>query len=75
MRYQVLHYSLCDGWTNTWTLGDEPMTFATAEEAQAEIDEFLADIQADIDCGDRDPDDNFSRDEFMVAPVDEEQVS
>lgn len=75
MRYQVLQYSLCDGWTNNWTVNDEPMTFASAEEAQAEIDEFLADIQADIDCGDREPDDGYSPDEFMVAPVDEEHPS
>lgn len=71
MRYEVRQYTLCDGWVNTWSDDKGPMTFATVEEAQAEIDEFLADIQADIDAGDREPEDGYSADEFMIAPVDE----
>ena len=54
---------------NTWTVGDQPETFATREEAQAEIDSFLAEIQAEIDSGEREPDAGYSADEFRIAEV------
>lgn len=68
-RYAVLHYTLCDGWTNTWSVNDQPMTFDSVEEAQAELDEFLADIQSEIDSGDRAPDEGYSQDEFKIEEV------
>lgn len=68
-RFEVLHDTLCGGWVNTWTVNDKPMTFATREEAQAEIDALLAEIQAEIDSGDRAPDAGYSPDEFRVEEV------
>lgn len=71
MKYHVLHYTLCGGWTNTWSLDDQPHVFDTFEDAQAELDEFFADIAHEIACGDRDPDNTYSRDEFRIEPINE----
>jgi len=44
MKYEVQHYTLCDGWRNTWTICEngieKPHVFDSEEEAQAELDEF-----------------------------------
>lgn len=50
MTYEVQHFTLCNGWTNTWTVLDEddtgqPETFATEAIAQAALNEFLAEIE------------------------------
>ncbi|MAJ64469.1 MAG: hypothetical protein CL557_12710 [Alphaproteobacteria bacterium] len=73
-RYEVQHYTFCDGWVNTWRVcnadgTDEPQTFATIEEAQAEIDEFLADIEAEIAAGERDEDQGYDASEFCIVEV------
>lgn len=71
MRYEVQHYTLFYGWVNTWAYAEtdgvmQPETFATAEEAQAALDEFLADIEQEVEAGQMAPHD---RDEFRVRPV------
>jgi hypothetical protein len=33
------------GWENVWTDDDEPSTFATRQEAQASIDDLIANMQ------------------------------
>lgn len=70
MKYEVQHYTLCDGWTNTWTICEDgiekPHVFDSQEEAQAELDEFFEDIAAEIQAGERKPDEGYSRDEFRV---------
>jgi len=52
-RFEVQEYTVVDGWINNWTVEipihiDEwvtrPQTFATADEAQAAIYEFFADL-------------------------------
>lgn len=73
-RFEVQHYTLCDGWVNTWRVcnadgTDEPQTFATIEEAQAEIDEFLADIEWEIVAGERDEDQGYDPSEFCIVEV------
>ncbi len=74
MTYEVQIYTLCDGWTNTWKViaedGTEtPETFATAAEAQAALDEFLAEIQAEIEAGQREPWESYDREEFRIVPA------
>jgi hypothetical protein len=44
-RWEVQHYTLCDGWTNTWSEDGRALTFATRREAEAELKEFLADTR------------------------------
>ena len=74
MRYEIQTFTLCDGWVNTWTVhhGDRtsaPETFTTKEEAQAALDEFFADIQEEIDAGQREPDEGYDREEFRIMPA------
>lgn len=69
MRYRVLQFTLCDGWVNTWQVDDEPKTFDSYAVARAELDDFLAEIQAEIASGERDPDNGYSADDFRIAPV------
>ncbi len=72
--YVVLQYTLCDGWTNTWFIEEDgisfPHTFESEAAAQTAIDEFLAEIELDIKNGERDPEDGFDAEEFRIAPVD-----
>jgi len=70
--FEVLHYTLCDGWVNCWTVLDAdgrevPKTFPTHEDAQAALDEFLAEIAAEIAAGDRKPDDGYDTGEYAVV--------
>ena len=65
-RYEVRHYTLCDGWINCWMLDDKPQVFESTEEAQLEIDEFFDDIQTEIDAGNRGPDEGYARNEFCI---------
>ena len=44
MTYQVQTYTLCDGWINTWTENDTPLTFDTLEEAQIALQDHLNDL-------------------------------
>jgi len=74
MKYEVQHYTICDGWINTWLVCDEdnneiPQVFDTKEEAQAELDEFLMDIQEEIKAGERKADEGYSADEFRITPL------
>ena len=43
IKYEVLTYTLCDGWINCWSDGEEnKSTFDTREAAQEEIDDVIA---------------------------------
>lgn len=71
MRYEVQHYTIIDGWVNTWSYNEgdgvmRPETFATREEAEAALAEHLQDLDEEFlagHCG------SYSSDEFRVAPV------
>lgn len=72
MTYEVQHHTLCAGWVNTWAIhhpdgSSEAETFDTAEQAQAALDEFLAETQAEIEAGQRASDEAYSRDEFRIV--------
>ena len=77
-RYEVQTWTLCDGWINTWSINEEaadnrftdrPETFATRQEAQEALDEFLADIQSEIHAGQRDADDGYDPEGFRIEQV------
>lgn len=77
-RYEVQHFTLCDGWINTWSYSAEilkgrfiefPETFASREEAREALDEFLADIQEEIHAGQREADEGYDPDDFRIAEV------
>ena len=71
MHYEVQHHTLADGWKNTWSFdeGDgvsHAETFATREEAQAALDEYLGDLQEELRAGNIEA---YDPDEFRVEYV------
>ena len=72
MSYEVQQFTLCDGWTNTWTVlledgSSVPETFATRAEAKAALAEFLADIADAVAAGDMEPDGGYCAAEFRIV--------
>ena len=77
-RYEVQTWTLCDGWINTWSIIEEagdniftdiPETFPTREEAQQGLNEFLFDIQSEIDTGQRSADEGYDAEDFRIVQV------
>ena len=72
--FEIQTFTLCDGWTNTWTVHhpdgtSEPERFATKAEAQAALDEFLAEIAEEIAIGLRDPDQGYDAEDFRIVAL------
>lgn len=67
--FEVQTYTFCQGWINCWTVDDQPQYFPTEQAAQAEIIEFLSDIDAEIVAGRRQPDEGYSSEDFRVRQV------
>lgn len=72
MTYEVQHNTPAGGWANTWLYheGDgifRAETFATAEEAEAALDEYLQDLEAEFRAGHTSR--RYGRDEFRVHHV------
>lgn len=78
LSFSILHCTDCDGWVHWGYIvrpdGTEiPQTFATREEAEEEINDFLSEIQQEINDGDRQPDEGYGRDEFEIIEIIENQ--
>ena len=76
MTYELQQNTLCQGCVNNWTIwddenGEQPHTFETVEEAQAELDDFFNDINTEILNGERDIENDFCIDEFMIVEIPE----
>ena len=74
-RYEVQHYTLCDGWINTWSDYDEdgnetPSTYDSFEDALNELDSFLDDEQEAFEEGNIES--PCDRDEFRIVEVEHE---
>ena len=73
MAYEVQTYTICDGWINTWSIEDEngtrPETFNTQKEAQTALKEFFADLQAEIDAGERAQDEGYDPDDYRIEKI------
>lgn len=71
--FEVHTFTFCDGWTNCWSIsderGDRPETFPTYALAEAEINDFLVEIQIQIEAGERDPDDGYDRSEYQIVEI------
>jgi hypothetical protein len=72
--FEIQTLTLCDGWTNTWTIhhedgSSEPERFATKAEAQAALDEFLAEIAEEIAIGIREPDQGYDWQDFRIVAL------
>ncbi len=64
MTYEVQTYTLCQGWVNLWTDEDSTLvTFATREEAQAELQDFLGELTRAVQLGHLD---DFNPDDYRI---------
>ncbi len=77
-RYEVQTWTICDGWINTWSISEQvgdniytevPETFATREDAQQALDEFLSDIHEEIDAGQRSAEEGYDAEDYRIAEV------
>jgi hypothetical protein len=72
MIYEIQHFTLCDGWVNTWTIENEDgftqlEYFNSKIEAQESLNEFLQDeyqayVMGFTDCP-------FKEEEFRIVEV------
>jgi hypothetical protein len=71
MRYEIQHYTLCDGWINTWTIeqdGDyEPEYFDTREDAEIALQDFLNDEHEAFQQGWIES--KYGADEFRIVEI------
>ena len=72
IKYEVQHYTLCDGWINTWSDYDEdgnetPSTYDSFEDALNELDSFLDDEQEAFEEGNIES--PYDREEFRIVEV------
>jgi len=70
-RYEVHHFTLADGWINSWTIanndGEEtPDSFVTLSDAQAELNDFFMEIESEIHSGERPFKYAYERDEYRI---------
>lgn len=75
--FEIQHFTICDGWVNTWTVHrkdgtSEPECFTSKIEAQAALDEFLAEIAEEIDLGIRDPEQGYDAQDFRIVALSEQ---
>lgn len=65
--FEILQYSLCEGWVNNLYDGnDNPYVFATLEEAIAELQEEFNEWQAEIEAGERSKGDGYDICTFQI---------
>ncbi len=72
-RFEVQTLSICDGWINSWFATDKkgtrPVTFASYAAAEAHINEYLDDVQLEIETGERGADEGFDRNNFRIVEI------
>lgn len=72
-RFQVLTYSICGGWENCWYDGEDLQTFATYEQAEKELNDFLKeaneDFQDQINQGLRDEGDLYDFEDYRIREI------
>ena len=65
--FEILQYSVCDGWVNNLLDGENnPYVFANLAEAVAELQEEFDDWTAEIQAGDRAKDDGYDISTFQI---------
>lgn len=69
-KYIVEHQTLCDGWTNTWTIDDEPEVFDTYQDAENALDSFLSEEKKAFKRGEID--NMYEADEFRITEIKED---
>ena len=71
MKYEILTYTLFDGWNNCWTDTDvygveNPTTFTSRKQAEKELKEFFDDIKDAVERGDME--EEYSSDDYRIVP-------
>ena len=74
MKYEIQHNTWCDGWVNTSLTTDDdgneiPLVFATQADAQAELDDYMGEINDQIASGERAADEGYDPDDFRIREV------
>jgi hypothetical protein len=65
--FEILQYSICEGWINNLYDGNScPYVFTTIEEAIEELQEEFDDWQTEIEVGDRDEEDAYDISTFQI---------
>ena len=69
--FEVLTYSIADGFSNTWTTEDKSGNeiseyFETEEDAEQAIKEEIEDIENAVKNGDMVPESRLTRDDFEI---------
>ena len=72
MRYEVQEFTLCGGWTNTWSSEDEsgnstPSVFDSKVDAESELDWFLQEMLEAVEEGNME--DVPDREDFRIVEV------
>jgi hypothetical protein len=66
-KFEVQHYTLCQGWINTWTVDDEPETFDSYKDAEEALDYFLKEEKQAFKRGEIDS--PYEEDEFRISEI------
>ena len=65
MRYQIEHFTLCDGWVNTWRDDtDAPVTFASYDQALKELNDHYSELREEVQNGFID---DYNMSDFRIA--------
>ena len=72
--FELQQHTWVDGWVNASTTEDAdgneiPLVFDTHAEAQAEIDDYMGEIDDQIKSGEREADEGYDVDEFRVVEI------
>jgi hypothetical protein len=51
MTYEVQTYTICNGWINTWSEDDQPLTFDTLENAQKALQDYFDELADAVRSG------------------------
>ena len=72
-RFEVQHYTLCDGWVNTWSCWEDdseesvPETFDSFASALMALDDFLEEEEQEFKEGNIES--PYLREEFRIVEV------
>ncbi len=73
-NWEVQEYCLCGGWTNTWAYEEDgkryPTRFASVEEAEKGLEEYIQDIKEEYEAGNLY--DELEIDNFRIVEVEDE---
>ena len=66
-NYQIEHFTLCDGWVNTWLDNSEtPVTFASYDQALKELNEIFSELSEEVQNGFIE---QYNMSDFRIAEV------